>query len=124
MRLGTRTLRSLSFVEQGPYGLDPHDLAREVLDADLRWRDREEYGGLHERIRTHVLARIRTTTGREQQRALLDFMYLHRTNPFAQPFWEWASFDQTYSDPVTPVDHARGRPGHNQQGGDHRQHGQ
>jgi AAA ATPase domain len=34
-------LRSLSFIEQGPYGLTPHDLARDLLDADLRWRDRE-----------------------------------------------------------------------------------
>ena len=29
-----------SFVESGAYGAFPHDLAREVIDADLRWRDR------------------------------------------------------------------------------------
>ena len=33
-------LRGLSFVESGADGLFPHDLARDVLDADLRWRDR------------------------------------------------------------------------------------
>ena len=33
-------LRRLSFIQEGPYGLFPHDLAREVLDADLRWRSR------------------------------------------------------------------------------------
>jgi AAA ATPase domain len=98
-------LRSLSFVEQGPFGLSPHDLAREVLDADLRWRDRQEYGLLHEGIRAHVLARVRRTSGQEQQRALLDFMFLHRGNPFTQPYWEWASFGQVYADPVTPADH-------------------
>jgi len=32
-------LRELSFVEAGPHGLFPHDLARDVLDSDLRWRD-------------------------------------------------------------------------------------
>jgi hypothetical protein len=29
-------LRGLSFIEQGPEGVFPHDLAREVLDSDLR----------------------------------------------------------------------------------------
>ena len=32
-------LRDLPFIEHGPRGVFPHDLAREVLDADLRWRD-------------------------------------------------------------------------------------
>ena len=36
-------LRELSFVEAGPDGLRPHDLARDVLDADLRWRDPDGY---------------------------------------------------------------------------------
>jgi hypothetical protein len=32
-------LRTLSFVEEGPYGLFLHDMVRDALDADLRWRD-------------------------------------------------------------------------------------
>jgi hypothetical protein len=98
-------LRSLSFIEQGPYGLAPHDLARDLLDADLRWRDREQYGVQHDRIRTHVLDRIRRSSGQEQQRALLDLMFVHRSNPFTQPYWEWESFGQTYADALTPEDH-------------------
>ena len=98
-------LRSLSFIEQGPYGLAPHDLARDLLDADLRWRDREQYGVQHDRVRTHVLDRIRRSAGQEQQRALLDLMFLHRSNPFTQPFWEWESFGQAYADALTPDDH-------------------
>jgi hypothetical protein len=31
-------LRGLSFIESGRLGLYPHDLAREALVADLRWR--------------------------------------------------------------------------------------
>jgi hypothetical protein len=30
-------LRSLSFIESGPAGVFPHDLTREVIEADLRW---------------------------------------------------------------------------------------
>jgi hypothetical protein len=98
-------LRSLSFVEQGPFGLFPHDLAREVLDVDLRWRDREEYAALHGRIRGQIVGRILRDHGREQQRAILDLLFLHRHNPIAQPYWEWASFGQVFPDRVTPDDH-------------------
>jgi AAA ATPase domain len=98
-------LRSLSFIEQGPYGLAPHDLARDLLDADLRWRDRERYGVHQDRIRVYVLDRIRRSTGQEQQRALLDLIFLQRSNPFARQYWEWASFGQTYADALAPDDH-------------------
>jgi nucleoside-triphosphatase THEP1 len=41
-----RWLRSRSFVEARPEGLVPHDLAREVLLADLRWRAPGELAAL------------------------------------------------------------------------------
>jgi hypothetical protein len=52
-------LRNLSFVQHGPFGLFPHELAADAPDADLRWRDREEYVELHQRIRVPILERIR-----------------------------------------------------------------
>ena len=97
-------LRGRSFVQQGPYGLFPHDLARDALDADLRWRDRDAYRELHLGIRGHVVRRIRTTTGQEQQRAVLDLMFLHRTNPVAQPYWEWSTLGQITADTAGPGD--------------------
>lgn len=56
-------LRSLSFVEQGPAGLSPHDLARDVLAADLRWRDPETYAAQHERVHDHAVRRIEECAG-------------------------------------------------------------
>ena len=50
-------------------GLFPHDIVRDALDADLRWRDRAGYGDQHRRIRRHVVERLRATSGGEQQRA-------------------------------------------------------
>ena len=44
-------LRELSFVETGPSGLFPHDLAREALAAELRWRNPDWYAELHRRAR-------------------------------------------------------------------------
>ena len=82
-------LRGLSFVESGRLGLFPHDLAREALAADLRWRNPDWYAELHRRARTYYVARLQAAQGQEQQRILFDDIYLHRDNPVVQPFFEW-----------------------------------
>ena len=56
-------LRGLSFIEEDPYGVFPHDVARDVLDADLRWRDRASYADLHRRVRRHLVEQARRTSG-------------------------------------------------------------
>jgi hypothetical protein len=99
-------LRDLSFVQHGPFGLFPHELAADILDADLRWRDRDEYVLLHRRVRGPIVQRILTTHGPEQQRAIFDLVYLHRGNPVAQPYWEWASLGQVFADALRPEDRA------------------
>ena len=82
-------LHELSFIEPRPGGLFPHDLARDALVADLRWRNPDWYLELHKRARHYYTHRIRVTTGLEQQRALFDLVYLHRDNPVMRPFFEW-----------------------------------
>ncbi|MCF3132729.1 hypothetical protein [Streptomyces olivochromogenes] len=70
-------LRTLSFVDEGPYGLFPHDLVRDALDADLRWRDPDRYSELHHCVRAHLLARIRSGGDeREKQRLLADAIFV------------------------------------------------
>jgi hypothetical protein len=82
-------LRGLSFVEAGPLGLFPHDLAREALAADLRWRNPDWYGELHKRARNYYTTRLNQSSGAAQQRLLQDLIYLHRDNPAVRPFFEW-----------------------------------
>ncbi len=82
-------LRDLSFIEAGQHGLFPHDLVREALHADLRWRNPDWYAELRRRIRQYYGKRLQFTQGREQQRVLLDYIYLHRHNPLVQPFYTW-----------------------------------
>jgi hypothetical protein len=82
-------LRGLSFIESGQLGLFPHDLAREALVADLRWRNRDWYVEMHRRIRAHYTAALERTSGLEQQRVLFDYVFLHRDNPVVRPFLEW-----------------------------------
>ncbi len=82
-------LRSLSFVEAGPVGLFPHDLAREALIAELRWRNPDWYAELHRRARTYYGAQLQRTRGLEQQRIMYDYIFLHRDNPAVRPFYRW-----------------------------------
>lgn len=82
-------LHSLSFIETAQEGFFPHDLAREALIADLRWRNPEWYMELHRRARKHYMARLQQTVGSIQQRVLMDYIYLHRDNPLVRPLFEW-----------------------------------
>lgn len=99
-------LRGLSFIECGPHGLFPHDLAREVIDADLRWRDPAAYARVHRHVRADVVERLMRTDGREHQRALAELMFLHRGNPATLAFWDWESLGEVYADAVRARDRA------------------
>src|SRR5262245_44993524 len=97
-------LQSLSFIERGLEGLFPHDLARESLIADLRWRNPEWYTELHQRARQHYLARLQQTTGPTQQRILFDYIFLHRDNALVRPFFEWKMGGSLITDFMQPAD--------------------
>ena len=99
-------LRGLSFVEAGPRGLVLHDLARDVIGADLRWRDRAAYREVHRLVRCNVVERLTRCEGLEQQHALADLMFLHRDNPAGAAFWDWESLGRVYADALRPGDAA------------------
>ena len=99
-------LRGLSFIQSGPHGLFPHDLARDVIDADLRWRDPAAYAHVHGHVRREVVERLTSTEGVEHQRALADLMFLHRGNPAAPRFWDWETLGQVYADDLRASDRA------------------
>jgi hypothetical protein len=98
-------LRGRSFVDQGPEGLYPHDLARDVLDAELRWRDPDRYAELHRRIREYLLARLHDGDA-ERTRAWRDVMFLHRRNPVFAPFLTWQVSTGVVDEDFRPADRA------------------
>jgi AAA ATPase domain len=53
-------LRDLPFMESGPHGLYPHGVVRDVLDADLRWRDPAGHRSVRDRILTHIDDRLQS----------------------------------------------------------------
>ncbi|HEX7588747.1 MAG TPA: ATP-binding protein, partial [Anaerolineae bacterium] len=99
-------LRDLSFIETSREGLFPHDLAREALMADLRWRNPDWYKELHDRSRNYYASRIQQTRGLEQQRILYDYVFLHRDNPVIRSMLEWQSGSLIAPDTMHPNDHA------------------
>lgn len=98
-------LRGLSFMTSRPGGLTPHEMAREALRSDLRWRNPDWYAELHERARVYYRERLRRTTGERQQRILLDYVYLHRDNPMVQPFFDWQTAASSVPGAYRPDDH-------------------
>ena len=91
-------LRELSFVESGAEGVYPHDLVRDALEADLRWRDPEGYRRVFRGIRGHINGRLQTSRGQEQQRAIADAKYLFRRLPGVGSPVDWAGWGQQYPD--------------------------
>jgi hypothetical protein len=97
-------LRELSFVESGPEGVFPHDLARDALEADLRWRDPEGYRRVLRGVRAYVNGRLQTSRGQEQQRAIADAKYLFRRLPGVGSPVDWEAWGQQYPEPARPAD--------------------
>jgi hypothetical protein len=89
-------LRELSFVESGPEGLFPHDLARDALEADLRWRDPEAYKRVFRGVRAHIHGRLMASQGHEQQRAIFDEKFLFRHLPGILSPVDWDAWGQHY----------------------------
>jgi hypothetical protein len=97
-------LRELAFVELGPEGVYPHDLARDALEADLRWRDPDGYRQLVRGLRGHINRRLQTSGGQELQRAIADAKYMFRRLPGVPSPVDWAAWGQQPPEPARPAD--------------------
>lgn len=97
-------LRELSFIDVGADGVSPHDLARDVLDADLRWRDAAEYTRIFRRVAEYIRGRLRGLHDREQQRAISDLKFLFRHIPGILSPIDWDAWGQLYPEPAAPSD--------------------
>ncbi|MEV0385828.1 ATP-binding protein [Nonomuraea sp. NPDC050643] len=73
-----RWLRRLPFVESSRLGLFPHDVVRELLEVDLRWRDPEGYTVMHDRVHAHLADRVRTASDTDVPGAVAALLHLRR----------------------------------------------
>jgi hypothetical protein len=76
-----RWLAGLSFVELGRRGLLPHDLARDVILAELRWRNPERLAALTLRAQTHYASKLSRRSGPELAELLGELTFVFGHNP-------------------------------------------
>jgi AAA ATPase domain len=99
-------LRGLSFVEARADGLFPHELARDVLDIDLRWRDPDAYKRTFRRVRAHIHRNLESAQGQAQQRAIYDEKFVFRNLPSVLSPVDWSAWGERYPEPAHAADRA------------------
>ncbi len=102
-------LRGLSFVEDGTRGLFPHDVAREVLSADLQWRNPDWYADLRGRLRHYYSERLKQAGSRTDRLILSDYTFLHRDHALVRPLFarlraQWEASSPIQPEPMRPAD--------------------
>jgi hypothetical protein len=97
-------LRDLTFMEDTPAGVRPHDVARDILEADLRWRDPEAYADIHRRLRGYMIDNIRAQAGNPDglQHAAADLLFLVRDHPVLGSYLDWDALGEGLRQRVTP----------------------
>lgn len=97
-------LHNLSFYDQNMSGIFPHEIAREALSRDVKWRNPDWYSSLHEKIRNYYIKKLMVNSGASQRNALYALIYLHRLNPMVKPFFEWQENGSFWQDQLKPED--------------------
>lgn len=96
-------LRSLSFVRSTAEGLVPHELMREALLADLRWRGPEKYESLFGRLHGQLTERLGQRAG-DRWASGAGLAYLGRTNQLAREAVDWRGADRIRLRAARPED--------------------
>ncbi len=78
-------LCGLSTMEYGQRGVYPHEVARDALAAELRWRHPARYTEIHRRAGGYYQHQFRGADPLAQQSVLRDLAYLHRDNAVFGP---------------------------------------
>ncbi|RSM73253.1 hypothetical protein DMB66_04345 [Actinoplanes sp. ATCC 53533] len=97
-------LRGQPFIEAGPHGLRPHDLVRDLLGADLRWRDPAGWEAMHRQVRPYFIERALGAVGDQVIPAQMALSYLHRHGPVLAKFLTWREHGEVYEDSYRPAD--------------------
>jgi len=100
-------LRGLSFVEASPLGLVPHDLVREVLEADFRWRDQAQWSAMVQQLVVTLYERLLHAEESACARIWVDILYLERRSPVMKSVFDWDSLHATSAERARPEHHAQ-----------------
>ncbi|MFF3226123.1 ATP-binding protein [Nocardia suismassiliense] len=82
-------LRVQPFIESTATGLFPHDVVREALEADLKWRDPEGFAEMHHRMRELHLAQLRSAPHAQLVQSTGALIFIYRTDRQMSEFNIW-----------------------------------
>jgi hypothetical protein len=94
------------YVARSRRGLILHDLARDVLTAELERRSPERQRRLHRIVHDRVVAEMKASTGPDRQHTAQQLIFLHRRSPLTQTFWALRDRGSAAVVPAVPEDHA------------------
>ncbi|NJP31936.1 ATP-binding protein [Micromonospora thermarum] len=97
-------LRDRPFIEAGPEGLRPHDLVRDLLIADLRWRDPGGWRVMHKQVSSYFVERALNAVGSQVLPTQLALNYLHRHGDVMAKYITWRGRGEVYEDAYRPSD--------------------
>lgn len=100
-------LRNQPFIESTSSGLFPHDVVREVLVADLRWRDPDGFAALHQRMYQYLLGRVREASDAQVVQAMQALTYLQRAFGRLSETFAWDARGLVRELPCAPADQGR-----------------
>lgn len=102
-------LCGLSFIDFSATGVYPHDLVREVLLFDLRWRSPDRYAFMRRRALQYYIGRLKTGPKQDSDAVLEDYLFLHRDHVLFRPFLREHGGPTMLSrcEPATPADYGR-----------------
>ncbi|MDH6565103.1 hypothetical protein M2160_000124 [Streptomyces sp. SAI-117] len=86
-------LHGLSFVDSTAAGLLPHELVRDALLVDLRWRDPEKYEVLFRRLHAHLAERLTQRTGGRWEFGA-GLAHLGRASSVVREAADWSAADR------------------------------
>ncbi|MFH8982767.1 ATP-binding protein [Streptomyces varsoviensis] len=95
-------LREQPYIETTTAGVHPHDVVREALEADLRWRDPDGFADLHTRLRQYMLERVGTAAPARFLQAVGELQFLYRTDGFMADTHRWHPYGLVEDLPYRP----------------------
>ncbi|MDO9005847.1 MAG: ATP-binding protein [Aquabacterium sp.] len=100
-------LASLNFMELAPEGLFPHDLVRDAISAELRWRAPQRVAEGANKLLRYYLSQTQSTTNPSlRSLAALDIFFLTRGHPVMKRFVDFATLGSVSSERATLQDMA------------------
>ena len=97
-------LTTLTFIEKGPAGIYPHDIARDAIAAEVHWRNPDWYRHLHIKTQQFYISRLLKKSGEQQRELLFGLIFLHRMNPAVKPFFEFQETGSSWIDKMKEED--------------------